>query len=392
MLDQPALLEYEYMPDKIHETIIIGAGIAGLACARRLHENGREFLVISEDIGGAITTSKDGRINYGAQYITEDFHNFKDFVKLGRKIGPQNLLFHEAEQTYTFAIWEKKVYLNLFELVRFMLLLLKFRKHYEAFKKKCEFISQAKALKSDPFLWGLYNEKAVDYARKHRLNEVVKHYASKFLHGITVQFREIDSFLFLQWSLPIIIPIYEFTFQKRKMTDGFENNIIMDTAVQITKQNGSFLIKTKKGRYFSKNLVVATPPHVSKNLLNLKEIKAPISAHLFHVSGRLREAYNARDINLFSENDPLFTIDRQTDGSYIYYTSEREPKFDKYFYEYRIIERKEWDPVFNIKGHVLWECEQDTNLYLIGNHNILSLEDPFITGIFAANRVINRVD
>jgi len=39
------------MTQKIHESIIIGAGIAGLACARKPHENGRELLDFMQPIG-----------------------------------------------------------------------------------------------------------------------------------------------------------------------------------------------------------------------------------------------------------------------------------------------------------------------------------------------------
>ena len=95
------------MKKRLHETIIIGAGISGLACARKLHENKKNFLIISEDIGGAITTSKDGKVNYGAQVILKNFHHLKKFAKIVKKMRLRKFGFHEGNKTYTLSRWEK---------------------------------------------------------------------------------------------------------------------------------------------------------------------------------------------------------------------------------------------------------------------------------------------
>ena len=62
----------------VEETIIIGGGIAGLACARKLSEENMNFKLISQDIGGRITTSSNGEINYAAYVVPSYYKHFKN--------------------------------------------------------------------------------------------------------------------------------------------------------------------------------------------------------------------------------------------------------------------------------------------------------------------------
>ena len=62
------------------ETIIVGGGLAGLGCARRLYANKHSFKIITPDIGGRVKVSLDGKVNYGAYYVTKDCKLIKPFM------------------------------------------------------------------------------------------------------------------------------------------------------------------------------------------------------------------------------------------------------------------------------------------------------------------------
>ena len=95
------------MKSKTYETIIIGAGISGLACARTLQENDKDFLIISKDIGGRILTSKDGTANYGAFFVCSDYYHVLKYVKLKSRIRLRDFCFHDGDETYV--LFEQKL-------------------------------------------------------------------------------------------------------------------------------------------------------------------------------------------------------------------------------------------------------------------------------------------
>jgi len=135
---------------KIIDTIIIGGGIAGLSCARKLTDNQKDFLVITENLGGRIMTSSDGFVNYGAYYVPEHYQHLKKYVWLKKAKFKKSVLFHEKDQVFQKISW--KLMINSVQAIKFYVLLKKFGRHYRKFKKLAEHSSQKEIIENDEFL------------------------------------------------------------------------------------------------------------------------------------------------------------------------------------------------------------------------------------------------
>jgi glycine/D-amino acid oxidase-like deaminating enzyme len=374
----------------VRETIILGGGIAGLACGRRLCDAGAEFAIVSPDIGGRIRRSRDGALNLGAYYVMDDYRHVRRYVRRGRKLGPLDRRVHVGNRSYSARNWRAVAYLA--QSLRFRRLLREFRSHYEAFKRACEAASQARALRADPFLWDLYRGKASDLIEAHPIADFVDAFAAPGLHGSTfLPIRRLSGFVFLQFALPMIVPIHEFSFRRDAMIRGFEGAIRTGSAARIRRDGGLHRVELEGGEVMrARNLVVATPIDVSARLLDLGPVKEPVRAHMFQIAGTLRPPFTGGRIHLFGQDDSTLAIARQEDGSILFCSRDEKPDFERFFRTHRVVEHHHWNPAFNLEGDALLECERGENLYLIGDCNVCGLEDSFITGLYAANRILGR--
>ena len=75
------------------ETIIVGGGGSWLACGKTLHDMGRDFLLVTEEIGGRMLTSKSHEVNYVDSYITEDYKNILPSMGGGRRVWTLDCFF-----------------------------------------------------------------------------------------------------------------------------------------------------------------------------------------------------------------------------------------------------------------------------------------------------------
>lgn len=372
-------------------TIIVGAGIAGLGCARRLFEAHAPFLVIAESVGGRVRRSRDRTLNLGAYYVRADYAHVNRYVRLERRLDRLSTIRHDGEASYT--QWDRRLLLHFPEAVRFLGVLMRFRHRYEILKRRCLTVSQAEAIRSDPLLRRLYDQPAGDFIAEHRLDGIGRWYLAPGLHGTAFSsLNRISAFTLLMGALPVLAPAYEFTLRLDALIDGFAGAFVPDAVVGITSCGTGYRVETAGGDAFAaEHVVVATPSHVARRLLGLPAVKGPVSAHMFHVSGTRRDRFGRADINLFAEDNPTLAFVRQPDDTALFCSRSRHPDFDRYFTSWRILEHRHWNPAFHLVGSVLLECEQAPGLFLIGDHNICGLEDAYITGLYAANRIIGHI-
>jgi len=127
---------------------------------------------------------------------------------------------------------------------------------------------------------------------------------------------------------------------------------------------------------------------VSSQLLNLERVKGAVDVHMLLVDGDLRQPWSQATYALFPEGDTTFAIARQAGGLTLFCADSDDPDFEKYFSAWNVVEHHHWMPAFHLLGDVLMECEQTPGLYLVGDHNVCTLEDAYITGMYAANRIL----
>jgi len=372
---------------KIFDTIIVGAGISGLACAKRLQEYDEDFLLISENIGGRILTSEDGTVNYGAFFVCSDYYHVLQYVTLHSRIKLSDFCFHDNDDIYV--LFEPKLLAYSFQFMKILKILYKFRKAFRLFRKTSETISQKKAIESDPFLHELYMKNATDFVKEHKLQTGTDVYLSKGLYSTTFSaIQEMNAFSFLQFLLPLITPIYAFTFEKEKMIEPFRDKIVLDCVTEVQFKNGQYKIKSNDNIFYAKNVVLATEISTSQHFADVKKTNKPVSNHMLHIKGVPKDIIARKKYQLFSSGGDVQAIDDLQTGTYLFYYKHKHPLIEKYFFEAQVIASHFWDPAGTINGHTLIESNRGNNMYLIGDYNISGLEESYITGLYSANQII----
>ena len=345
-----------------YETIIVGAGIAGLACARTLHSSNKKFKIITEDIGGRIKTSKNGRVNYGAYLVTADYNHLMPYITKNRRQRISDLHFHKRNNQYSF--YSVKLLPYTLQIIRLLVHVYKFRRRYSILRKETERISQREAILKDSYLKKLYFQTAEEFAREIKIAPFCHQYLCEGLYPVA--FTTVDqmtAFTYLHFLQPLIIPMYAFTFEKERLIKGFKKEFIKAEVIDIKREKSVYRIRTRQhADYYAKNVVVATPVTVSKRLLNIKKYRGSVNAYVFHIDGTIRKKFSIGKAQLFDVVSEVFAILQNEDGSYLLYSKTSKPKIGEFFSSYKIKGEHYWKPAEFMRKGPLLESKRGKNL------------------------------
>jgi glycine/D-amino acid oxidase-like deaminating enzyme len=375
------------------KTIIVGGGIAGMSCAMQLLNTKQDFLLVTDNLSGRIQYSEQAGVNFGAYFVMSSYTHAKKILAHTTWINPADACFHNSD-TERFSLLSLHTVKRLPELLRFLVAIQKFMRHYKKYMQRCLIMSQKSALEADPYMADLFVKPATQFIRENKIENVANDYVAKFTYACTgfgaERFTALD---FLNPSQGMITPIHRLKFDPEAVVQKLGSHLTFDAITRLERQERGFLLNSKSGKtYQAENIVVATPASVTKELLHLPEIREASKFHVFHVRAELKPVYRRYSLNLFSPTSPFMLISREHDGTYLIYALDENVDLHQVCEKFEILATRTWEKAMYIHGRAFMEQQYGDGLYVAGDHNGLGLEPAAISGIYAANQIINRKD
>lgn len=408
------------MTDFDTETIIVGAGVAGMNCALDLQKADHKYLLIADYMGGRIFNDTEHHMNYGAVFY---FGNYRTMLSKERNIiTPTVDVLPSLTQgacnpndTDQYAALSLKTFGDLPSLWRFMSWMRKtFLPHYEAFKKNCETMEVSAAMKKDPLIDQLFHETAEEFINRMGFGPICNDLVSMFAHACTgtppAQLMALDYLNTVQPltmklpSMKLVMCLKRFDFDAdgmtRRLSEGSGEVLLGNKVVKVSRIQGGWQVETDQGGVYSaKNLVLATPADVTARLLEGIDGVKPLAIrnscvlYAYYLKGRIRPHYANHVVHIFNEKTPIIYIAKRGDGEYEIFTEvdfEQEGRMDKYFEEYEIIGKKHWPQAMFTGPAEVQPQNLAEGLIMAGDVNGLGMEPAAISGVYAANKILGK--
>ncbi len=377
---------------KTHETIIIGGGIAGLACGRTLATRGHDVLLITKRLGGRMRIDRTGAVNYGASYMTTEYRAVGPFLEKGEELRIRDSYFrHDNKFTNLLSALDWNTWPKI---LRLCLTLYDFRWRIRRLRNRCLRMQQKDALALDPVLSAHVATPAKRFIKARGLEKLNRDFIDPLFNStmFTPSSRS-DTFYYLAILAPLICKTWRIDLRQTvpRLTEGWQNKIRLASvrSVQQTR-DGIFVIRSDAGTFQARNVVLALPYPDARRIHAVPKPRRIMPAYTIHIKGKRREEYQGMPIIFFRPTDgPVAILWRQNDGTDIIFSTRGNPPLSKYYVHHTIVGEVYWPTAIIMPGGKKWLPQViGKNIYVAGDYNFCGLEDSFITGVYAANRIL----
>lgn len=265
------------------------------------------------------------------------------------------------------------------------------------YRNKCLHTSQKQIVESDQYLQKLYRTKSPDLISQLRIQKVAETFIDQTINVIGFDhYSKSNALDLLKWIAAIYInPMYEFQLKTERLLHGFDSLIKIDevTEVEAINNYSGYSVHTKNASYLADYVVVATEPWVTKRLLSMNTREPTYSrSHVRRVVGTPKGiAATKKRYLCFPSGKGILSITKLSDKSFLVYTNSKSDDISEYFTNYEVIFERTWDPSFTFCSHELVESEYKKNLYIAGDINFAGIEDSALSGVCAANKIIESL-
>jgi len=371
------------------DNLIIGGGISALACARHLNDAGVSFALITDHLGGRLALSERGYY-LGAVITNNDYVHVNRYARRASKMRPWNSYVWNGEKGVNFILR-----MDFFQLLRLRKTFAAFNQSLKRLRAQAPYTCQKTLMERDPLLRKLVSQSARDFVREHNVEALTERLLGP-IAGATYLYdwEKLSAFhfcvaisstsngaRFADWSNTV-----------DSLTRGYTNSIVIDKVKSLEETNDgqAHNVKSTRHQYIAKRVVLSTPVAASAELLDMPGTAQEISCHVFHIDGKRRSLYHPKRSLLMGAHDEIKIFFPQPDGIDVVYSDHAEPNFDRYYEEFIVIEHHFWKTAIQLSQDEWRPLQPKHNLFTIGDYNICGLEDSYLTGLYAANQIIEQ--
>lgn len=374
------------------ETIVVGGGMAGMSCALKLKEAGRNVAIVTDELGGRVCFKPEYNSNFGAVFFMENYTNARKILTsngpMEVKLG--DLMLHTSPS---------KVFKgNSATMIKSFPQMLKFQhfmKHefmpeYDAYKKDCEVMPVEIAFERHPKIKGYFHMKADELIKQLGIGKIADNFVSKFAYACTgSKINQLNALDFLNTVQGTVIPIYDFKFEADKFTEKLDGKVIIDRAISIDRgENACWQVTLESGKVLSsKYMVVATTGLTTQKLLHIDEVRQPTRLLSYLVEGKAKPEVAKASAHYFGDQFDIIAINARSDGRFNVF-SRCDIDLNEYFEDPKVIHYRDWPESLFTYGDIVQKQDWAENLWIAGDINGLGMEPAAISGVYAANRIL----